>query len=249
VHSIASQERILVTICARGGSKGIPGKNIRIVAGKPLIAYSIHLAEAFAKSVGAGVELALSTDSLEIKAVAAEYGLVTDYLRPAELATDACGKIPVLDHVLRHHEAQLGKPFDYLLDLDVTSPLRTLDDLLAGIELLKGDARAYNLFSVQVARKNPYFNIVELSENGYLYLSKALPNAILSRQNAPRAYDIDGAFYIYRRVFFESGFPSAITPATIPYIMPHASLDLDEPIDLEFLEFLLTQNRLSFEIL
>jgi CMP-N-acetylneuraminic acid synthetase len=246
---MAEPERILVTICARGGSKGIPGKNIRMVAGKPLIAYSIHLAQAFAQSLGEGVELALSTDSPDIKAVAAEYGLITDYLRPAELATDTAGKIPVLDHVLRYHEARLGHSFDYLLDLDVTSPLRTLDDLLAGLDQLKAAPQAYNLFSVQVARKNPYFNIVELAPNGYIQLSKALQGAVLSRQSAPQAYDIDGAFYIYRRIFFDSGFPGAITPATIPYIMPHESFDLDEPLDLAFLEFLLTHNRLSFPVL
>src|SRR5687768_1241527 len=101
--------QLLITICARGGSKGIPGKNIRLLNEKPLIAYSIETAKRFAS--GKSATIALSTDSEAIKAVAAEAGLPTNYTRPADLANDAAGKIPVLKHLLEFEERQWGKSF------------------------------------------------------------------------------------------------------------------------------------------
>src|SRR5437016_197312 len=93
---------ILITICARGGSKGIPGKNIRLMNGVPLIGYSINTAHQFSKFYN--VTIALSTDSLEIKQTAESFGLKTEYVRPAEMATDSAGKLPVIKHLLLYHE-------------------------------------------------------------------------------------------------------------------------------------------------
>lgn len=141
---------ILLTICARGGSKGIPGKNIKMMNGKPLIWYTIQTARMFQKRVP-NVDIVLSTDSDEIRRVAKECGLDSDYKRPDYLANDTCGKIDAIKDVLLHYEQQYGKRYDYLLDMDVTSPLRTVDDLLAAFKIIEEEKAAINLYSVSPA--------------------------------------------------------------------------------------------------
>ena len=118
---------ILITICARGGSKGIPGKNIKLLNDIPLIAYTIKIAKQFA--INKNCTIALSTDDLAIKKVASNYGLISDYKRPKKLAKDTTGKVETIEDVLFYYEKKCKSKFDYILDLDVTSPLRTLEDL------------------------------------------------------------------------------------------------------------------------
>ena len=129
------ENQILVTVCARGGSKGIPGKNIKILNGKPLIAYTLDVAYNFAAKHNAKV--ALSTDDIEIKNVAEKLGLNTNYNRPAYLSTDTAGKVDVINDLILYEENFLNTKFEYILDLDVTSPLRTYDDLINGFNIFK----------------------------------------------------------------------------------------------------------------
>ncbi|HEY8928040.1 MAG TPA: acylneuraminate cytidylyltransferase family protein [Mucilaginibacter sp.] len=237
--------KTLITICARGGSKGIPGKNIKPLNGVPLIAYTIQVAQEFAKLYDA--DIALSTDDSEILTVAAKYGVETNYTRPAHLATDSAGKIDTIHDLLLYQEAAIGKQYDYLLDLDVTSPLRTLGDLVAAFDQLKADDYALNLFSVNNAARNPYFNMVEQKENGYYDLVKR-EGAILTRQSAPKVYDLNASFYFYKRQFFSEGLKTVFTQRSLIYLMPHLCFDLDHVIDFEFLDFLLSNNKLDFSI-
>lgn len=242
---------ILVTICARGGSKGIPGKNIRPLAGKPLIGYTIEAARRFAEfasAEGCHVAVALSTDSPEIIATAAGCGLESDYRRPDSLAGDAVGKIDAITDILRHAEATSDRRFDYVLDLDVTSPLRTLDDLREAFRMLKADPQALNIFSVSDAARNPYFNMVEQQPDGYFRQVKPLPSAVMSRQSAPKVYDLNASFYIYRREFFSLGLRGAITGRSLVYPMSHICFDLDHPVDFEFLQYLIENRKLDFDI-
>lgn len=157
---------ILITVCARGGSKGIPGKNIKLLNGKPLIGYTIDTAKQFAAKKSDVTTIVLSTDSEEIIRVASECGLKSDYKRPDYLANDTCGKIDAIKDIVLYSEKQSGESFDYILDLDVTSPLRTLNDLNEALALIKEDKNAVNLFSVSEPTRNPYFNQVELKKNG-----------------------------------------------------------------------------------
>jgi CMP-N-acetylneuraminic acid synthetase len=235
----------LITICARGGSKGIPGKNIKKLNGTPLIAYTIHSAKKFANKYNGTI--GLSTDSPEIVRIASEYGIKTNYLRPAYLATDNAGKMDVIIDLLKYEEEKNQVNFDYLMDLDVTSPLRTLTDLEAAYEMLNSSEQAMNIFSVSPAHRNPYFNMVEEKEDGFVKLVKD-QGTILSRQTAPKVYDMNASFYIYKRRFFELGKKTPFTEKTMAYVMPHACFDLDEPIDFQFMEFLLQNNLLGFEI-
>ncbi len=238
--------KTLITICARGGSKGIPGKNIKPIAGKPLIAYSIACARKVAERLG-DAELLLSTDSEAIRACAAEWGLETEYRRPARLANDHCAKLDAIADALEWAEKQNGCRYDCLLDLDCTSPLRTVEDILEGFRLLEADPQALNLFSVNPAARNPYFNMVERKESGYYELVKD-GSRFTTRQSAPKVYDMNGSFYIYRRRFFEEGRRDPNTPLSLVYVMPHLCFDLDEPADFDYMSYLLEQDKLGFEL-
>jgi CMP-N-acetylneuraminic acid synthetase len=246
-------KNLLITICGRGGSKGIPGKNICLIGNQPLIAYSIETAQNFTNSLSVGegwgeVVLTLSTDAEEIKNVAAQFGLQTNYVRPDEMATDTAGKLPVLKHILNWEEEQKNIRFDYVLDLDITSPLRTVDDLQAAFNILQQDENALNLFSVNNAHRNPYFNMVEQNETGYYSLVKKLPDGVVTRQAAPKVYDMNASFYFYKRSFFDSDCKTAISPTSLIYTMPHLCFDLDEPVDFLFMEYLIENRKLGFEL-
>jgi len=236
---------ILITICARGGSKGIPGKNIKIIDGKPLIAYTIRHAKKFAEIFS--VDIGLSTDSSEIKNIALKYGLETSYLRKSGLASDTAGKLDTIADLLYYEERRRNKNYDFILDLDVTSPLRTFEDIKNAFILLKEDHNALNIFSVSNANRNPYFNMVEKKENDYFSTVKSVSN-FLSRQSAPEVFDMNASFYIYRREYFEQGLKTAISNRSLIYKMDHICFDLDEQIDFVFMEYLIKNNMLGFKI-
>jgi CMP-N,N'-diacetyllegionaminic acid synthase len=238
---------ILITICARGGSKGIPGKNIKVLNGKPLIGYTIDVAKQFQKEFES-VDIALSTDSDEIIQVASACGLKSEYKRPANLAGDSVGKIDAIKDVVLYYERKYTKRYDYIMDLDVTSPLRNLGDLKNALAALEEDKSAVNLFSVSEAGRSPYFNMVEKKENGYYAQVKRPEGNVFTRQSAPVVYDLNASFYFYRRSFFDLGYKGAITDKSLVYLVPHICFDLDHPIDFEMLSFLIEKNKLDFSL-
>ena len=236
---------ILITICARGGSKGIPKKNIRPVNGVPLIEYSIQHALAFAKETGADIEL--STDDQEIIDTAASAGLSTEYKRPTELSSDTAGKLDAIRDVVLYAEKEKNKSYDYVLDLDVTSPLRTLEDLRQALAKIESTPDARNIFSVSPPAHNPYFDMVEKNENEYFNLVKKPEEQMLSRQQGPEVYELNASFYFYRRSFFDDD-PMVLVKNSLVYVMPHVCFEIDEILDMEFMEYLLQNQKLDFEI-
>ena len=238
---------ILITICARGGSKGIPGKNIKLIAGKPLMVYTIE--QAIKLSAKLSATITISTDDKLIKKTADEFGVSSDYMRPDYLASDTAGKIEVIEDVLKFEESKANKRFDFVLDLDVTSPLRTIKDLEDSLNLIVNNPNSYNLFSVNPAERNPYFNMVEKNKEGYYELVKTnLNGPIMTRQTAPDVYDLNASFYWYRRSFFELGIKSVFTKKSLIFEMNHMCFDLDRPIDFLFMEYLLQNMKLDFEL-
>ena len=238
---------ILVTICARGGSKSIPRKNIKVIAGKPLIEYSISVADRLASKFKA--KIAISTDDEEIKEVAKKAGVFTEYIRPDFLASDVAGKIDTLKDLILFEESLVKFKYDYILDLDVTSPLRTLEDIENAFEILNNNSEAFNLFSVNDAARNPYFNMVEENKNGFYSLVKTnVDGSVMTRQTAPKVFDLNASFYWYRRVFFDKDIKSAITDKSLIYKMNHICFDLDHPVDFLFMEYLLENNKLDFQL-
>lgn len=236
--------RGLVTICARGGSKGIPGKNIKLINGKPLIQYSIEVAVQLAMTYD--IDIILSTDSDEIKDVVERLNLPIDtsYTRPDFLASDTAGKLDAITDVKAYSEKMTNKSYDFVMDLDVTSPLRTSEDLLNSIEILFNNEKALNLFSVSPANRNPYFNMVEEKEDGFVSLCKK--GEFLTRQSAPKVYDMNASYYIFKKKFFADKHATVITDKSLVYQVPHLCFDLDHPIDFEFMTFLLEQKKLGF---
>jgi CMP-N,N'-diacetyllegionaminic acid synthase len=239
---------ILITFCARGGSKGVPGKNIKNLSGIPLIAYSIETARKFSEIFGNNCILSLSTDDEEILHVARNYDVKTDYIRPSYLATDAAGKVDTLRHLLDYEEQNRNLSFDYVLDLDVSSPLRSVKDLILAFNRIIEDPAAYNIFSVSKAHRNPYFNMVEENKDGYYKLVKTTENNVFSRQKAPRVFDLNASFYIYRKAFFKNSFKSVFTEKTLIYEVPHICFDIDNLVDFEIMEFLISNDKLGFDL-
>lgn len=227
---------ILVTICARGGSKGLPKKNIIPIDGKPLIGYTIEIAKKIL--LNHNVKIELSTDCSDIKKVAEEFGLISSYKRPKYLADDKTGKLDVIKHLLEFSEKKHKIIFDRVLDLDVSSPLRTVKDIEESFQKLNNNADAINIFSVNKSHRNPYFNMVEKKRNGFFDLVKKIKSSPLSRQIAPNVYDLNASIYWYKRVFFECNYKTAITNKSIIYEMDHICFDVDSAEDLFFLECL-----------
>lgn len=235
--------KILITICGRGGSKGIPGKNIRILNGLPLIAYSIKVAKSFAVKYQA--DITLSTDDQLIKDTSAAYGLKTEYIRPATLATDNAGKIPAILDVLQFEEKKRNIRYDFILDLAICSPLRNMEDLENAFEAIINDTFALNLFSVSKARGNPYFSMVEKQSNKYYGLVKK--GTFLTRQSSPPVYDLNGSFYFYKRGFFDLSLNTVMTDFSLIYLVEHLCLDLDHPVDFDYMEYLMINGKLGFD--
>ena len=235
---------ILITICARGGSKGVKNKNIKKINGIPLIKYSMNLANKFAAKHNA--KITLSTEDKLIKNIAEKLGLTTLYKRPLHLSKDETGKLEVIRHVLLYEENNLNKKFDFILDLDVSSPLRNLDDLELALSLLIEDRNALNIFSVNNAERNPYFNMVEKKKNGYYGLVKK--GIFYSRQSTPKVFDLNASFYFFKRSFFNKKNKPMINSRTLIYETPHICFDIDNQLDFDFMQYLIKNEKLDFNL-
>ncbi|OQS42505.1 acylneuraminate cytidylyltransferase family protein [Chromobacterium haemolyticum] len=224
----------ICTICARGGSKGVKGKNFRLLLGKPLIAYSIEQARASDQFD----VIAVSSDSEHILNVALEYGADILVKRPDELATDRAAKLPVIRHCVEEAERISGQVFDVCVDLDATSPLRSIDDIKRAVEMLKSH-NGLNVITAMPARRSPYFNLIEVLNDGTPRLSKVLDQAIVRRQDAPACFDMNASIYVWTRetLFSELGL---FNEGTKLYVMPEErSIDIDSENDFLFVEFLM----------
>lgn len=230
-----TQPNILVTICLRKGSKGVKGKNIRELLGKPLFAHALDLA----RDWGRAARIVVSTDSEEIAALARDRGADVPFLRPDELATDTAGKLPVLTHALRESEKAFNQQFDILFDIDATSPLRTIDDLNRGYETFM-QTNPDVCFSVVPARRNPYFNMIERKPDGQVAVVKPLEGGLLTRQSAPDVFDMNASLYFYRREFLLSE-PRTIWDGRCEYFeMPeYSAFDIDHEFDFFLVETLM----------
>ncbi|MEZ5342986.1 MAG: acylneuraminate cytidylyltransferase family protein [Acidimicrobiales bacterium] len=228
----ASTPQRLCTICARGGSVGVPGKNTRLIGGVPLIAHSIRQA----RESGLFALIAVDSDSQEILDVAREFGADLTLVRPADMATSAAPKVPVIHRAASEVERLTGLRFDTFVDLDATSPLRLPDDIVQSVALLE-DSGCENVITGAASHRSPYFNLVELDADGVAVLSK--PSTIARRQDSPRCFDMNGSVYVWRREPFMTE-PFLFGPSTRLFEMPRErSVDIDEPIDLRIVEMLL----------
>ena len=227
------ENKILVIIPARGGSKGIPYKNIKELGGKPLICYSIDIA----RQLTVDYNICVSTDDDSIIKVVEDYGLKVPFKRPDYLATDTCGSNEVIQHAYKFYVEQ-GRLYDAIILLQPTSPFRRTEDV-------KGAIALYNtaidmVVSVKETAANPYYNCYEEGSNGYLVISKGDGN-LARRQDAPPVYEWNGAVYVKNpKRLIEVGL-GGLTKIK-KYVMDDLhSIDLDTMFDWKVAELILKE--------
>ena len=227
----------LATICARAGSKRLPGKNTRIVGGSPLVKHTLVQA----LYSGCFDSIVVTSDSAEVRSLAE--GLANLILpRPDELATDESGKVPVIRWAALAAERIAGMAYDTIVDLDVTAPLRTVDDIRGFCAKLDGMEHG-NLVSVCKARRSPAFNMVESCKYGGYSLVKRM-HSIVRSQDAPECYELNASLYGWKRNALLNGGDAVINWDTDIYEMPKSrSWDIDDQDDLDIVEFLMSKRR------
>lgn len=230
---------ILTVICARGGSRGIPRKNVKLLNGRPLIGYTIEQAKKFSFAD----RIVVSTDDKEIKRIAENYGVEVPFLRPARLATDRMSVVPVVIHATREAEKYWKEKYQIVVSLSPTGPLREVDDIRRAVKILVDTKNTNAVFSVTETNSNPYFNIYEINDEGYAVLSKKTGKAILRRQEAPRAFLQNGSIYVvWKKILIEESDP--FEKRTRIYTMPkERSVDIDTSLDFEIAEFFMRRTE------
>lgn len=211
----------------------MPGKNIRPLAGKPLIAHSVEQARAS----GLFDVIAVSSDDDAILQAGRAAGADLLVQRLPEHATDQAAKLPAIRHCVDEVEAAHSCRFDTIVDLQPTSPLRLPEDIVGAVSLLEQGA-AENVITGSAAKCSPYFNLVEARADGSVGLSKPTDPPIIRRQDAPRTFDMNGSIYVWRRDVLMSGV-GLFLPTTHLFEMPEErSADIDTEVDFLFVEFL-----------
>ncbi len=227
--------KILVIIPARGGSKGIPHKNIKPLNGKPLIYYTIDCARAICDDE----DICVSTDDAEIISVVGQYGLKVPFVRPAELATDTAGTYEVLLHALDFYEKQ-GRHYDVVMLLQNTSPFRTAEHVKEALKLYSQEVDM--VVSVKECPANPYYCVFEEDGNGFLHVCKGSGN-IFRRQDAPKVYEYNGAIYIMNTETLKTTHMHKMQKR-VKFVMDDvSSFDLDTMTDWNMAELIIKNNK------
>lgn len=234
----SSKPRAFGFIFARGGSKGLPGKNIKPLASKPLIAHAIEMGKACAYLE----TVIVSTDDPAIAAVAREYGAEVPFMRPDELSADNSPEWLAWQHAIRWVQANRGE-FDTFVSLPATAPLRALEDVTACIDTLWADPAADAVITVRAAERSPYFNMVKLDSNGYAHPVIECSPPIMRRQDAPEVFDLTTVAYAVRPAFvfrcsslFEGNVKAVVVPA-------ERALDIDTAYDFRIAECMARNSR------
>ncbi len=227
-------DEVLVIIPARGGSKGVPKKNIKLLNGKPLIQYTLE----FASNIFSSDQICVSTDSQEIMDFTEDFGISVPFIRPDAIATDKASMRDVLLHAINYYKVQ-GKAYRYLFLLQPTSPLRQQEDW-GQISQIANQVTGFDMIvSVKESHANPYFNLFEESKEGFLSLSKEAD--FVRRQDCPKIYEYNGTFYLINIASLEK-FALSQFEKIIKYIMPSdRSVDIDTLSDWEQAERMMRQ--------
>jgi len=225
--------KYVVLICARGGSKGLPGKNIKPLNGVPLIGWSIRIA----KKINSAARIIISTDSDEIAKVALEFGAEVPFMRPKELAQDSTPEWLVWRHAINYIEQNKSEPVDAIIVLPVTAPLRSIDDVNACIDLFE-DKKVDSVITVSAAQRNPYFNMI-VNNNGYASLVISPESKITRRQDTPEVFDMTTVAYVVSANFVKKHngiFDGRVKSVIIPR---ERAIDIDDLMDFKIAELMM----------
>jgi len=228
-------DNILFIIPARGGSKGVPGKNIKHLNGKPLIQYTIEVARQLADDI----DICVSTDDVSIKDVVEKAGLVVPFLRPPELATDNTGTYEVLIHALDFYKS-IGREYEKLVLLQPTSPFRQSSQVRSALESWQNGIEM--IVSVKETKSNPYYLLFEENASGFLEKSKK--GNFIRRQDCPTVYEYNGAIYIIDVASLRNHHISSFQKIKKFVMDEKTSFDIDTPMDWKIAEFILKDNEL-----
>ena len=227
-------------IAARGGSKGVTRKNIRLLAGKPLIAYAIE------SSIKSKIfsHVVVSTEDKEIARISQKFGAEVPFSRPKKLATDSTGMTEVLLHGLKKLHA-LGYDFDTFVNRDCTVPFLRNKDVAGSIRLLKRK-NCNAVFGVYRQHLNPYFNIMELDSNGFLKIVKDEEKRPISRQTAPIVYQLNGLFTYNTEKFFK--YRNDLLLNALPYEIPiETGFMIDTEFEFKLAEFIIQKKIIRLD--
>lgn len=231
-----SGKSMLCVVPARAGSRQIPGKNMRLLGGKPLIQYAFENAIACPEID----RTIVSTDSPEVAELARALGLDVPFMRPQSLAGDKVGTIDVLLHAMDHLKAHEGRRYDVLVLLHATAPLCAVEDVSACVRLLV-DSGAPSVFTVASASRNPYFNMVEETPDGTVRLCKE--GSYLTRQDAPPVYGLNSAAYAWPWETLRER-RAVVLPGSRVVVMPRErSVDIDDELDLMLAEAIIKRRN------
>ena len=227
----------------RGGSQGLKNKNFKLINGKPLMYHTIK------QAINSKIfdKIMVSTDSKKILKYAKSYGVDAWFLRPKELSNNTSSKVAAIKHAFKESENFYGKKFEFIVDLDATSPLRNVEDIISAYRnFIK--KKADILITGSQSRHNPYFTIVEVV-NGRVRMAKELKKNIFRRQDAPKTYDMNASIYIWNRKTLLKSSNSAVDKRIKSKIIFHEmprerSVDIDDKIDFKLVEFLLKRKKI-----
>lgn len=229
---------ILTTILARKGSKGVAGKNKKVICGKPLIQWTLEQARASEVSG----EIVVSSDDEDIIRIAEELGVDLTLIRPDEHASDRSSKVMALRDCVNKTESALNKKYDVIIDLDVTSPLRLPTDIDNALDVFKKN-KATNVITGAKSRRSPYFNLVEINKDQKVQLCKQLDSQVVRRQDAPQTFDMNASIYVWSRGSLVDA-KGVFLSKTYLYEMPEErSFDIDSELDFKIVEMLLTERN------
>lgn len=226
---------ILFTICGRAGSKGIKNKNLRVFCGKYLAHYSVSVIDLYLKKhPETTADIVVNSDSMELLDLVCNNGLrpIEKIVRDESLAGDSIGKIAVIKDCLSKMEECKKTHYDMVVDLDITSPLRTVDDLEKVIQIQQ-EKQADVTTTVATARRNPYFNQVKRTDHG---VKKVIDSNYTARQQAPEIYDMNASIYAYSPAFLSQGKGVLDGYCEIVEMYDTGILDLDHENDFELME-------------
>ena len=222
----------LFLIPARGGSKGVPGKNIKLLHNKPLITYSIDIARTFAEDT----HICVSTDDDEIIKVTEDYGLKVMFKRPDELSHDHAGSYEVIKHAVEFYQDRFD--FDKVIMLQPTSPFRVKRHIEEAVNIYNDALDA--VISVKESDANPYYTLLEENKEGYLERSKK--SEFTRRQDIPKVYEANGSIYVINVASLPKYNSLYEFPKKKKYLMEKIySVDIDDMLDWQFCEFLISK--------
>lgn len=235
-------KKILCTICMRKGSKGVKNKNLLKINNQYLMKYTIKQAinsKIFDKIV-------ISSNSEKILNISKRFNPNFLIKRSEKLSNDTTGKISVIQDAVAKSEKKFKYKFDYVCDLDVTSPLRYINDIKKAYQQLLKE-KLDMITSACIGRRNPFFNVVMLKNYNIIYASNLKNKNFLRRQDAPKVFDLNASIYFWKRDQLMKLKNKTFCKKSSLYIMPfERSIDIDTPSDLKILKLLMNRNKKKY---